>query len=989
ADPAAPNGDGAFVVVSGNVINQSFDPSPQHPGHGMQINASNASRIINFSSINDTVLLNKGDGIALAARDTARVDSLTIQGANIDRNNGRGINLEAHDGAIINANSTIGGYDIVALGQNVIAGQRYVEGNVITGNTGDGVRFLASGGAVINGNLIANTITSNGGNGANLVVDNGGTLNFGTTANNEVISRNNILNNTGAGIQLSSSVTATGPAGRIDALVQNNTISGNLGGGIMSEMFGVTTSNIVNLNVGGSAAQANTIDGNSVAGVSFAVSGNGQGTFSLTNASVSNTLADANGLFGDGVVLTRADSSLLTAVVDRVTASGNVGDGLRVDVSGNEKTDPNQPLTGTLNTVDWTNSLFNENGNNGASFTVRGDAQLIADGSNNVLTGNGLNGVQVRTTGNASLGDATIGLPPGQRVVMQGITSTNNGQDGFNISATDDSRTLLEITSNRTAPAAVGLHAGLNKNGDTNISGNGRDGIRISTTGGTSDILVTAGTGNTTIDGNGTAAGGNGIRWDAAGTSDAIVRVEKTTITNSIAGLSEDTNGNGILDAGEDTNGNSDIDVADGDGVQYNITGRTTATLIVGGNGVGNTIRNNADDGVAVTATGSGVNVSRPIVSIVDNTIGGELNGMAAGNGGDGVSLNVFGGTAIGLAPGAVDAIGPLGDGDGLSIPENDGVQENGPIVQLTLTDNVVSYNGHRGVNVLLTGAAGERDRENGNALFDPVRITLTGNTIASSGDEGVYYRADSDMNQSRFVYLENPTIGPPNARVLLFDNTNYSPFRAEFTSLNGGSVNGNTAYLSPYLNLRTVQNSLLTVTGNTVQNNGVNAVTGEGMFIEVGTGAYVAADVRDNTFGGNLDEDFHTESFLSAGNTFNSVDNTAIETFDFVYLDDTAQLDLRFTNNAGNMIDVTSNGAIYTNADPLKTQFFGTIGVTQRQADLFQIDDGNNLDNPNNTFINFGITQDIDGTFSANGYNLRGIADPLFPNLGFAPFLP
>jgi hypothetical protein len=178
-------------------------------------------------------------------------------------------------------------------------------------------------------------------------------------------------------------------------------------------------------------------------------------------------------------------------------------------------------------------------------------------------------------------------------------------------------------------------------------------------------------------------------------------------------------------------------------------------------------------------------------------------------------------------------------------------------------------------------------------------------------------------------------------------------------------------------------------VTDNTIQNNGVDTVTGEGLRIEVGTGSYVAADIQGNTFGGNLEEDVVTSSFLSAGDTFDSVDTSGNLTFDYVYLDDTAQMDMRFQNNSGNQIAPSDAGAVYTNLDPLKAQFFGPIGVQNRDVSFFQVENGPFLNNPNNTFINFGVTQDIQEAFTAGNYNLRAAADPAFPNIGFAPFLP
>ena len=180
---------------------------------------------------------------------------------------------------------------------------------------------------------------------------------------------------------------------------------------------------------------------------------------------------------------------------------------------------------------------------------------------------------------------------------------------------------------------------------------------------------------------------------------------------------------------------------AEGDGIQAQFSRKATATLVVGNVGEGNRIQNNEDDGIAVTATGSDVTGNpRPIITITDNIIGGTLNGLQAGNGGDGVSLNVFGGTDVGIAPGAVDnsitAASPGTDAFNGRL----GVSETGAIPQFTMTENIVSNNNGRGVNIALTGASGRRDREFGNAIFDPVRIRPDDNTIESNGAAAVSY---------------------------------------------------------------------------------------------------------------------------------------------------------------------------------------------------------------------------------------------------------
>ncbi len=959
---------------------------------GIRVNATDNARLLTSTFNNNTITGVQQDGIAILMNDSAVAEGVTIQTNTITGGAGNGIRLLA-DGpnAEIHASNTIGGD-----GVNVYGGTSYNQGNTIADNAGDGFRALAANGGLIEGNLINNAITDNGGNGAALLIDNGGTIDFGTLANNRVIRGNTITGNTGAGLLLNQLTNPTTEA-QLDATVLGNTISNNAAGGIVSTLNGannnppvapaIQNNNRLNLVVGGTAAaDANTINGNGDVGIGVNVTGNGSANVALTNVTVTGTTDGPDPLLnGDGINLRRADSALLIATLDQVTATGNAGDGINVDVQGSDKTDPNLPILNTPNMVTITDSNFSNNTQNGGFFRTQGNATLITDISNSTFNNNGQNGIAVQTSENSSFGDPTIGLPPGRRSKFDGIVADSNGGDGVRITATESSRALVEITSTL-APAGTGAHAAASSLGSTSISDNGGDGVRITTTGGRSDILITSGTATTTIDGNGTTAGGNGVRWDASGTSEGVIRITKTDIRGSIAGASEDLNNNGILDAGEDLNNNGDIDVADGDGIQANFSELATATLIVGNVGEGNRIQNNEDDGIAITATGSDVTGNpRPIITITDNIIGGTLNGLQAGNGGDGVSLNVFGGTNVGIASGAVDnSITPASPGTDF-VNGILGVTESGAIPQFTMTENIVSNNDGRGVNIALTGASGRRDREFGSAIFDPVRIRLDDNTIVSNGAEGIFYRADSDMNQSRFVFLQNF----PDPPFTGFDNQNFSPFQAQFFNLNVGSVNGNTAYLAPYLNLRTVQNSFLTVTNNTVQNNGVNGVTGEGIRIDVGTGAYVAADIQNNAFGGNLQEDLVTSSFLSAGNTFDSVDDAGDLTFDYIYLDDTAQLDMRFLNNTGNEIAPRDFGAVYTNADPLKSQFFGNIGVTLRDAALFQVDNGPNLNNPNNVFDNFGATQDIQAAFTNGNYNIRAAADPAFPNIGFAPFLP
>lgn len=972
-------------------------PKVDDSANGIRIEASDNARLLGSTFNNNTIAGTRQNGIEIVMNDSAVAESVTIQGNQITGGGGNGVRLEANGaGARIYADHTIGG-----LGTNIYGGTSYTQANQISGNELDGFQALATHGGLIRGNLIGNDISGNTGNGAALLVDQGGQIDFGTPGSNRVIRGNKLNNNGGAGL-LTNQLSVPGSLSEIKADVLGNEISGNGGGGIVSRLYGVNNAppvppalidnNRLDLVVGGiAAADANTISGNTDVGIEVYATGNGNAMVDLQDVTVSGTIdGSAASLDGDGIRLRRDSSALITADLDRVFATGNKGNGLLVETQGNDKTDPNQPNSGTANTVTVHDSSFSSNVRNGAVLRTRGDSTLIADISNSTFSNNApvaptdvspagqSNGLLIETAENSSIGDPADGLPPGRRSRLEGNVISNNRDNGISISAIEDSRALLEVTSAPALPTST-PHAAASSLGSTSISNNGENGIDINTPGGRSDILVTSTPGaKTTISGNGINGGGNGIRWNASGNSEGTVRVVNTTIASSVRGPSEDTNGDGVLTAAEDLNQNGEIDFADGDGIQANFSQDTTSNLIVGGVGEGNVIQKNGDDGIALTTIGDLLTgTPRPIINISHNIIGGTDNGIDAGNLGNGISLNNIGGTAVGIPTASVDFTLP-----GLSF--NGGVTETGPLPQLTIANNVISNNVGRGVSLLLSGAAGVRDRELGVAgfNFDPVRISLLDNTIQANGEEGVFFRGDTNMNQSRFTYLANT--GAPND-----DNQNFSPFRPEFDLYNLGTYNGNTGYMEPYLNLNSVQNTLFEVRGNTIRNNGRGGVTGEGLRIDVGTGAYVAADVQNNVFGGNLEADFATASFLSAGNTFDSADTAGANTFDYIYLDDVAQMDLRFQTNTGNQIDVTDVGAFYTNNDTLKAQFYGTIGVLNRDASFFQVDNGPNLNSPNNIFNNFGITQNIQNAFNTGNYNIRGAADPVWPNPGFLPFLP
>jgi hypothetical protein len=226
------------------------------------------------------------------------------------------------------------------------------------------------------------------------------------------------------------------------------------------------------------------------------------------------------------------------------------------------------------------------------------------------------------------------------------------------------------------------------------------------------------------------------------------------------------------------------------------------------------------------------------------------------------------------------------------------------------------------------------------------------------------------------------------------------------------------------------VNNAQLNLFSNTIQFNGTqtNLNAADGVFIRVGTDAYLAADIQNNTISGNVGNDLHIESFVQynpfTGVAFQPQKSTAVAApgLDSVNLDHTAQLDLRLIGNVGNTINIqsplvnfgqgagyvplpgntTPNGAVVSGVggiDPLKDNF-SFADPSARLVQLFEIDNGPGVNSSNN-FSQNGLTQDLingpEGFIQAD-WHVRAAADPIFPNPAFPlqfidspgnPFLP
>ena len=1025
---------------------------------GIRGRASDDARVEPTRILNNTIEGMTRDGVSITARGNAVQLGVDIQGSTISNNGGQGVKLEARGAnARIIADQSIGG-----SGMNSLGGNLYPQSNTISNNAGDGLTFLAANGGMINGNVINNEIANNGGNGISFLIEEFGTLDFGdvTGTNNRLVDGNNISGSGGFGMMVQTE-SVPGEVTTMKLLTQNNTISNNTSGGLYAELTGVNNvppalaSPVINSTFD-LTMQGETLDGNGDVGVAVHLFGNTKADVLIDSSTISST-GPGTVFGGDGINFERQGQSLLTALVTNNTISNSAGDGMQTLYSGDNLFAVNQPMSGTINTVEWNNNTITGSGGNGVAFIGRADGMLLGDGANNIISNNASNGILVDTREFSTFGnpaDLTV-LPPGRRVLFQSNQITDNGLDGVGLLASDNSRQLVQITSGSSSTTTNPHQAGLT-DGDTVIANNGRYGIYVNAVDNSDiDLLVNSGTGQTAILNNGQNGGGSGIMFEASGTTDSTVTVQETLIAGSVAGATEDANGNGVIDFGEDTNqngfldtedvngngqldlgedtnnngvldtedtngngaldgsedasnaggffaGNRDIDVVNGDGIRLVADGNATPTLVVGGVGLGNTIQLNQDDGISIevrggiSAAGSGsTGQARPVINIQENLIGGFADGLPAGNLGDGLGFNVSGGAFA--APQLDGSVNPAGDRPGF-FQTDTFRNEIGPIVTATINNNDFSQSGRRGSNFRMTGASGTRIREGlGLAGFaeDLNIIQYNDNVSRGNAEDGVIFQANARFLENRAVNLF--TNGPPGAGNGL--QPPYSPNSPELIGgiappipgLNFNSLNGQSSYMADYLSLRTAQNTDLQFLRNEVSGNGTSLISGRGtgLTILVSANTYLSADVQTTRFGGNLDADLFVDGLSTAGNPINSIDYlnsdaTNPDPFDTIFLDDTAQLDLRFDDNSGNQIEVNTSGVNYTNFDFGKA--FGAAPTTARPGALFQIDGGPFLNAPNNVFNFQGSIQNIRAAFSTAGFFERAISDPAFPNINFPP---
>ena len=693
-------------------------------GNGIGVGIVSASNTIGGTATGagNVISGNPNDGILIES--SAATGNL-VEGNFIGTNTVGGAAIANGDGVMIESgasNNSIGG---------LTATPGTGAGNLISGDTGDGVEITDSGstGNVIAGNLIGTDVTgtvavANAADGVEIANDASGNTVGGTSAP----ARNVISGSDFAGVE-------------IDSLASDNVVEGDYigtdvtGDAALGNPVGVLISSTGNT-VGGTASGAGNVivgnDGttNAYDGYQVAISALLSADQPTQNVIEGNLIGlDASGqatagATNGGVLLGSDDGSPTDNTVGgstpaaRNVISGNLGNGVEMEGVGDV-------VEGNYIGTDTTGTIAIGNG-------FAGDGINIINGSHNTVGG------RAAGTGNV------IGGNQGPGILANGSNAAYNLIEG-NFVGTDATGTInlsnefgIELNRSGFANTIGGATAAPGTGAGNLIEFNTGFGIDIELASGADVILGNAITGN-----------GDGPSLDPG--IRLILNTEAIYIGESSA---EDRNvisgnyGGGIAlisNNGADVEGNyigtnaagTAAFANAGDGVT--ISDGADNTIGGVGNGAGNVISGNTEDGVEISGVGSGIAGNL----VVGNLIGTNATGSAAiANGKEGVEIdsgatdNTIGGLTAMPGTGAGNLISG-NTGDGVEI-DGSGMIGNvvaGNLIGTDVTGTVALANG--GDGVLISGApsntiggatASSRNVISGNT-GDGVEIDGTGTT--------------------------------------------------------------------------------------------------------------------------------------------------------------------------------------------------------------------------------------------------------------------
>lgn len=634
---------------------------------GVRIAAANGSHINNGLITNNTLSGNGGDGLLFSLSNSdatlfaidsnLEINSNTGNGVHVVLNNAPTTDLSVTNNGGINGNTQNG---VVFDLTNSALTDVLVDSNAISGNGAAGLQFNTTT-SNVSGAITNNVIDSNLLSGVGISATGGApitTIDFGNVGLGHIIANNTINGNGNAGVgagilaNLGQNVQFTGT-------IQHNTISQNQSFGV-----GITsTDGSVDLTMGGTPAQGNTLDKNVGAGLALTLQNSSTGTVDIQNNTITGTLNGTDPAFlGDGINIRLRSTNILAPSTAQLTASvisnniigsatdatkGNAGRGIAISNDGNSLIDN---LTLDTNTV-------GHSGNDGIQINKDGDANI----TNVAITNSNV-------TNNAGDG-LEISVANGNQTTTFNVANnqfTNNTDNGIHLNVQADSRIDADLTNNTiSGNTNDGIHVTEQINDPTDqrdvtgvwiqnrIVNNGGDGIALDGAYGNASPLVIGQTGfdglgnpkSNLIDNN----GGFGIRANSVG--NAVIT--NNTITNNRGGgvqvISQAAFGNEVIVLDQNL-----IGLNKGDGLELRATGTAFLSITATGNSIVNNTGRGVDSLNQVNATtflqfGDGTVAGGNIISNNDGEGFYVVNTSSANQ-----TQNVSASTAL-LADGAVN----------------------------------------------------------------------------------------------------------------------------------------------------------------------------------------------------------------------------------------------------------------------------------------------------------------------------------------------
>lgn len=536
---------------------------------------------------------NAGSGVVLNATNGSNIGEIFIDDNLLQENGQNGIEFNIADSTL----PAVGNESVIS---NTSIGLSGGDAFVMTDPDTNGTDFQLD--------FVDNTITENNGNAINI------SLNADSGAMTSTMSGNTISDNVGFGIRIDARETSGLDLAVGDSTGNANTISGNQNAGVAISLVDDVTAAI---------SVQNTVVSNTVLGTDGDYSGQGldirtQDDVVLTNLTIGDPAlmnTSFTGNVGNGIeILADASAMLIDPTIQNVTSSGNGGDGVQIrrlgDANISTFTISGSTFSNNADGIDIrarhadTNDIYvieentiSMNNGRGLSVLTEGDAQVELDVLFNTITLNGTDGIQTTASENALTDvEAFTGNILGNLIA-------DNGDDGIDINS------VYGFIDGASTPLNIGMLGvdGMGRSLGNEIRGNGSNGIEIGSTFGFVNI----------------------VNNEIAENENSGIEVATPNVVHNLL-IQE----NDILD-----NGMHGIDLINNAGAIPTFFGRTINAVIDN-----NTIRGNERDGIQILASGGRIESTGSVIN--DNaTVNVDIiNGNDVSfNGGRGIDILVRG----------------------------------------------------------------------------------------------------------------------------------------------------------------------------------------------------------------------------------------------------------------------------------------------------------------------------------------------------------